>query len=109
MKKAVFEDKIEKYQIVYPLLQSAYREMKEFSRKKPEAVVNKMKTSNINRLLEDAQDILSEEKVLKYLKLLDDETLPQNSDVVLVLAQYENALQQFEEKYYDEDIEEWRY
>ena len=36
----------------------------------------------------------------RYLDLLDDKQLPQNSDAVLVMVQHESALAAFEQRYY---------
>ncbi len=40
------------------------------------------------------------ESFAKYLELLDEETLPQYSDAILVLSQHEGALQSFRERHY---------
>ena len=74
-------------------------EMRELSKKKPEATLNKRKVSIVNRVLGDLQAFLEDEPEGKYLDLLDDEDLPQNSDAVLVMVQYEKALVAFRARY----------
>ena len=57
----------------------------------------------INRVLTDVRIALSNEPTMAYLDLLDDETLPSNSDVVLILGQYPTAAQQFKTDYHKHD------
>ena len=74
-------------------------EMRELSKKKPDATLNKNKVEIINRILRDLGSILGQEPEGKYLDLLDDDDLPQNSDAVLVMVQYETALSAFGRRY----------
>ena len=74
-------------------------EMRELSKKKPEMTLNKSKVKILNRILTDIQGILKKEPEGKYLDLLDDDDLPQNSDAILVMVQYERALLAFENRY----------
>lgn len=91
------EDQVDKYEMIYPLLHSTLYEMKTLSSKKPDGVLNPLKVKNINRLIDTARELLKNEPILEYLEKLDDDTLPQNSDVVLVLSQYIEGLGQFKE------------
>ncbi|GAE27619.1 hypothetical protein JCM9140_3772 [Halalkalibacter wakoensis JCM 9140] len=54
-------------------------------------------------LNEVKEEVLIDDPSIEYLDLLDDETLPQNSDAVLILGQYQAALKQFKSKYYKRD------
>ena len=74
-------------------------EMRELSKKKPDATLSKRKVKIVNRILADLRTILSKEAEGKYLDLLDNDDLPQNSDAVLVMVQYETALHAFERRY----------
>ncbi|MCY4361117.1 MAG: hypothetical protein OXE42_02865 [Gammaproteobacteria bacterium] len=74
-------------------------EMRELSKKKPDATLSKSKVMLLNRVLEDILSILKTEPEGKYLDLLNDEELPQNSDAVLVMVQYEKALIGFKNRY----------
>ena len=76
------------------------REMRELSKKKPDATLSGSKVKILNRILEDIGAVLKDEPEAKYLDLLDDEQLPQNSDAVLVMVQHERALAAFKERYY---------
>jgi hypothetical protein len=44
--------------------------------------------------------MLEKEPESKFLDLLDDDNLPQTSDAVLVMVQYESALQSFSNRYH---------
>ena len=76
------------------------KEMRELSKKKPDATLSVNKVVILNRILTDIKALLQDEPQGKYLDLLDDEQLPQNSDAVLVMVQHERALAAFKERYY---------
>jgi hypothetical protein len=46
---------------------------------------------------------MKEEPENKYLDILDSELLPQYSDAILILSQYEGALKSFKQRYYGWD------
>ena len=87
------------------------REMRELSKKKPDATLSKHKVGILNRILTDIGSVLQDEPEAKYLDLLDDEELPQSSDAVLVMVQHETALAAFEKRYhqYLRDFNEYRW
>ncbi len=91
---------VEKYEMLSSLLDSMLTEMREFSKKKQDEVLNKLKVKMINKVLEQIKDILTDEPTIEFLDLLDDETLPTNGDAVLIIAQYKSALDQFKAKYH---------
>ena len=76
------------------------KEIRELSKKKPDAIMSASKVAIINRVLEDLKEILDKEPEGKFLDVLDDNDLPQTSDAVLVMVQYETALKSFKSKYY---------
>ena len=77
-----------------------FREFQELSKKKPDSALNKRKVELVNRLLRGIHSILEGESTNAYLDLLDEDDLPQNSDVVLILGQTLAAMETFKEKYY---------
>jgi hypothetical protein len=83
-----------------PLLEAMFKEFQELSKKKHDGVLNKRKVEIVNRLLRDVFTILDAEPTRGYLDLLDEDDLPQNSDVVLILGQTVAAMAAFKEKYY---------
>ena len=74
--------------------------MSELSKKKPDGIVNTLKIRNINRLLIELGKLLENDPSRDFIELLDEEALPQNSDVVLLLSQWQAALMQYEGRYY---------
>src|SRR5207249_7092247 len=93
------------YDTTRPLLDALYAEFQELSKKKPEATLSESKVKLINRLLEDVRIVLKDEPEFKYLDLLVNDSLPQNSDVVLIMSQYKAAMQSFRENYYGRDAQ----
>lgn len=93
-------EKANKHDDLMPLIESMYHEFQELSKKKPDGVLNKRKVEIVNRLLRDIHGILAGESTSTYLDLLDEDDLPQNSDVVLILSQTVSAMETFREKYY---------
>lgn len=88
------------YEVTSPLLDSMYGEFKELSKKKPDGVPSETKINVVNRLLQACREILADEKSLQFLDLVDKDTVPQYSDVVLLLSQYSAAMKAFHSTYY---------
>jgi hypothetical protein len=93
------EIKVQVYESTRPIFQSLLKEIKELSKKKPEATMSTGKVKIINRVLIDLLTILKDEPTGKYLDALDDEALPQMSDAVLTMVQFESALSSFFGRY----------
>lgn len=94
------KEKAEKHEMLSPMLDAIYNEVKELSKKKQDDVLNKLKVKMINRILEQIKELVAEEPTAQFIDLLDDEALPSNSDAVLILAQFQAAMEQFKNKYY---------
>lgn len=105
------EREIEKFEILYPMLESIHNEMQDFAKKKQDGVLNELKVKLINSLLDDIKEILKKEESSKYLNLLDNDTLPQNSDAVIIISQYLSSMHVFQGKYHgwDERVQEHRW
>jgi hypothetical protein len=93
--------KVNVYKTTAPLLRAMQDELKELAKKKPEATLSKTKVAFINRLLVDLKELFGDEPTSKYLDVLNDEDLPQYSDVVLVMSQYRGALDAFRKAHTD--------
>lgn len=87
------------YKASTPIFEGIIKEIRELSRKKPDSTMSASKVKIINRVLNDLLQILKPEPTGKYLEALDDESLPQVSDAVLTMVQFESALYAFESKY----------
>lgn len=90
---------VETYQASTPIFEGLLKEIRELSKKKPDATMSPGKVKIINRVLNDLLQILKSEPAGKYLEALDDKSLPQVSDAVLTMVQFETALDSFESKY----------
>lgn len=93
-------EKASRHDDLMPLLGAMFREFQEASKKRPDVVVSKRKVDIVNRLLRDVFAVVDGESTRVYLDLLDDDDLPQNSDVVLVLGQCVAAMEAFRKKYF---------
>jgi hypothetical protein len=76
------------------------REIRELSRKKPDATMSAAKVKLVNGVLRDLLGNLENEPEGKYLGVLEDESLPQVSDALLMMAQFKAALDAFEARYH---------
>jgi hypothetical protein len=72
-------------------LHSFLDEMSELSRKKPNDPVNKFKLKFINAALDKLNRLLQDYRPFEDFQQFDIDTLPSNSDVVLILSQYAGA------------------
>lgn len=88
---------------LFPLLKAMFSEFKELSKKKPDAAVSKSKITIVNRLLEKLRLVLADEDAIDFLDLLDEDDVPQASDVTLMLSQYVASMDAFYAKYHGYD------
>ncbi|WP_096703266.1 hypothetical protein [Magnetospirillum sp. 15-1] len=88
------------YDALEPLLNAMFREFQELSKKKPDGVLNKNKINVVNRLLIDVQKVLDDEPNRSYLDLLNEDDVPQYSDVVITLGQHVAAMAAFHSRYH---------
>lgn len=99
----------DQHDTMMPLLTAMYREFQDLAKKKPDSVVSKQKIKIVNRLLEDLRTLLKGEKSLQYLDLLEEDDVPQVSDVTLILSQYVAAMEAFKQRFYGWDGSEHRW
>lgn len=93
------KEEVMKFIMMYDFLESAYVEMKDFSKKNPDSPLNERKVKSLNRILKDIKEILANEPTATYLEMLDEKMLPSNSDVVLTMSQYRSALENYRKRY----------
>ncbi len=93
------EAAVETYKSSAPIFEGLLKEVRELSKKKPEATMSAGKVKLINRVLTDLLALLKDEPAGKYLDALDEDALPQMSDAVLAMVQFETALQSFRARY----------
>lgn len=76
------------------------QEIRELSKKKPDATMSASKVKVINKVLDDLLTILKGEPEGKYLERLEDADLPQVSDALLTMVQFNPALDAFKKRYH---------
>jgi hypothetical protein len=89
----------EEWESLAPLLRAMHREFQDISKKKPDGTVSGVKLKMVNRLLSSVKAFLKDEISAPYLDLLQDDDIPQNSDVVIVLSQALAAMDAFKHKH----------
>lgn len=57
----------------------------------------------LNRLLSELGKVIENDPSYAFVDMLDEETLPQNSDAVLVLSQWQAALTQYRTRHHGFD------
>ena len=93
------ENNIEDYKLLKNMLRSQKREFDLLSNKKTDVQLNPMKIRMVNRVLKLLKELFNNEESYKFLDTLDEDEIPTNSDVVLIISQYEAAIREFENKY----------
>ncbi len=93
-------EKVAEYEASHDVFGSLLDEVKELSKKKPDATMNASKVKIVNRVLQNLLMVLEGQPDAKYLEALDDDDLPQVSDAVLVMVQFKSALESFKGKHY---------
>ncbi|WFE58611.1 hypothetical protein [Micromonospora sp. WMMD712] len=97
------EEQAATYDRLVPMLEAAHREMTELSKKKQDGIVNTLKIKMLNRLLGELSKIIESDPSHAFVDMLDEETLPQNSDAVLILSQWHAALKQYKARHYGQE------
>ena len=85
---------VERFEKVTGQLEGVYEEITSLSKKAPNDGVNKFKLRLVNKVLEDANLLLdNKHKPFADFSVFDEDTLPSNSDVAFILAQYLNCME----------------
>lgn len=101
------EKDIEDFELLKGMLNSQKKEFDNLSKKKADGQLNPMKVKMVNRVLEPLKNLCKNEKSYMFLDTLNEDEMPTYSDVVLIISQYETALDEFGEKYYLEHKDRW--
>jgi hypothetical protein len=80
-------------------LDALYEDVQELAKRKQDAILTKTRIAMINRLLSQMLELMEGEPNVPFLDTLDEATLPQNADGLIVLGQYKSAMAQFRGKY----------
>jgi hypothetical protein len=106
-KHVTSEAVVDSYQATHKVFEALLAEVRELSKKKPEATLSAGKVAIINRVLGDLLTFLKQEPEGKYLDPLDDQALPQVSDALLVMVQFDAALRAFYGRYFKHTLGDW--
>ncbi len=90
----------EAHDALMPLLRAMFRDFQDLSKKKPDGVLNKQKMLAVNRLMTDVISIVGDESNRVYIDVLDEDDVPQYTDVVILLGQTVAVMETFHDKYY---------
>ena len=97
------EKNIADYELLNGLIHSQKKEFDLLSKKKTDGQLNTTKIKMVNRVLEPLKELFMHEASHKFLDTLDQDEMPTNSDVVLIISQYELAIRKFKSKYHIDD------
>ncbi len=92
------EEEVQDFERLEQQLHSMLAEMSELSKKRPNDGLNKFKLNLVNVLLGRMNEIVAAQKPFQDFETFDEDDLPTNSDVVVMLSQYASALYQFRQK-----------
>ncbi len=88
-------------------LHSFLDEMSALSSKKPDGPVNKFKLNFLNATLKSINKIITDYRPFGDFEQFDVDSLPSNSDVVVILSQYAGAVLRFRTENTSEDSYKW--
>ena len=83
---------IDKQEQVLSLIRTLRFEFRELSSKKPNDQVNTFKLKYVNQAIEAANEVLKDYKPYADFEKFSEEDLPTNSDVLMMLSLYLDAL-----------------
>jgi hypothetical protein len=85
---------VELFEKVIGQLEGVYEEITSLSKKTPNDGVNKFKLQLVNKVLDAANALLDKKhKPFDEFTVFNEDTLPSNSDVAFILAQYLNCME----------------
>lgn len=88
------KEDVERFDKVTGQLDGVYEEITSLSKKSPNDGVNKFKLRLVNKVLEGANSLLDNaHKPFDDFSVFDEATLPSNSDVAFIIAQYLNCME----------------
>lgn len=89
-------DDVKELEKLYDQIKGMIKEFTELSKKKPNDAINSFKLTLVNSLLERSNNFLQGEfKPFNGFETFDQDSLPTNSDVILILTQFQNCLQRY--------------
>jgi hypothetical protein len=101
---------IESLEKVIGQLQAAHSEVTILAKKSPSDTLNSFKLKMINRVIKASNSVLGDKyKPFEEFEQFEDEDLPSNSDVTMVLAQYMEEAERYRSDNVKADRSSWYY
>ena len=88
---------VNQFLMLRELVTGLYDEMKDFAKKSANETLNEFKIKSLNRVLTPLKVLMKDQPTALFLDVLDESSLPTNSDVVIILSQYLTAMQNYED------------
>lgn len=108
----IAKKQIDAFEMLWSHLISLYSDVESLAKRKQDGILSKSRVMMINLLLNEVQIFLKGQPSLKFVALLDEATLPQNADAMIVLGQYKAAMDNFmrSNTRFDEmeDVRRWK-
>lgn len=83
------KEELDIFEKLFGQTESLYNEISSLSKKNPNDALNKFKLSLINKIISQCNEYLGESYVpFKDFVVFDEDSIPTNSDVVMILSQY---------------------
>ena len=91
------------YNLLKDMLYSQKNEFDILSKEKTDELLNPMKIRIANRVLKPLKQLFKHEASYRFLDTLNEDDKPTNSDVVLIISQYQTAINEFHASFYMKD------
>lgn len=107
-RKSIERDEAKRFEVVLDQLKSFYDEFSKLSAKKPDGALNKFKLVHLNTVVRDANEVLTQDYVpFQGFTEFDQDDLPTNSDVAMMLSQYQAQMDRFRKEHSTWRIGTW--
>lgn len=90
------ENDIQEFEKLKIQIEEMYKEISLLSKKSPDSAINKFKLKFVNNLLGTANKLLTGNyKPFDDFDVFEEDDLPSNSDIVIIISQYIECLEKF--------------
>lgn len=103
-------DDVERLEKIIGQLQAAHSEIAILAKKSPSDTLNSFKLKMINNVIQCSNDVLGERyKPFDDFHQFEDDALPSNSDITMVLAQYMGEAERYRSDNVMKKLHSWFY
>ena len=96
MPKVINSEKVRVFEVAKDKLKKFYEEFVKLSNKKPDGAVNKFKLMHLNSVVKEINQLITKEYVpFSDFSEFEEDQVPTNSDVVMILSQYLSQMARF--------------